>query len=180
MDYYFFRDKYYFFPTIISDPRSVLTLITRESSQRIIIENHSIFFSSNVVFTYLSDSFILSFNLFIIIIFIGYLLLIIKKIGNRININRETLVLAIYFFSFFAFVVFFSKTYSFRYLVPILIVFQIISGISIYEFANMFIKKNNIVNKKLIYCWVIVFILISQGLLIYYSEIKRIESLPKF
>ena len=176
----FFLTSIIFFPTIISSPQSVLNLILGESSQRIITGSHSIFFSFNVAFTYLSDSFILSFNLFIIIIFIGYLLLIIRRISNRINVNREILVLAIYFLSFFAFVVLFSKTYSFRYLVPALIVFQIISGISIYEFANIFIKKNNIVDKKLIYCWAIVFILISQGLLIYYSEIEIIENFPKF
>ena len=169
-----------FFPTIISNPQSVLNLIIGESSQRIITENHSIFFSFNVAFAYLSDSFVLSFNLFVIITFIGFLLLIIKRISDRMNINKEVLILAIYFFSFFAFVVLFSKTYSFRYLVPILIVFQIISGISIYEFANIFIKKNNIINEKLIYCWVVIFILISQALLIYYSEIERIENLPNF
>ena len=169
-----------FLPTIITNPSSVLNLIIKQSSQRVITENYGVLFSPNVAFAYLSDSFVLSFNLFIIIIFIGFLLLIIKRIRDRININKEVLILAIYFFSFFAFVVLFSKTYSFRYLVPALIVFQIISGIGIYEFANIFIKRNNITNKKLIYLWAVVFILISQGLLIYYSEIEKIESLPYF
>ncbi|MCK4891384.1 MAG: hypothetical protein KAS78_01825 [Candidatus Pacebacteria bacterium] len=176
----FFSTSVIFLPTIISNPQSVLNLITKESSQRIITENHSALFSSNVALAYLSDSFVLSFNLFLIIIFVGFLLLIIKRISNRINISKEVLVLIIYLFSFFTFVVLFSKTYSFRYLVPLLIVFQIISGVGIYEFANLFIKKNNITDKKLIYFWAVVFILISQGLLIYYSEIEKIKSLPYF
>jgi len=169
-----------FLPTIVTNPSSVLDLIIKQSSQRIITENHSVLFSPNVALAYLSDSFALSFNLFIIIIFIGFLLLIIRRLKDRINVNKEVLILAIYFFSFFIFVILFSKTYSFRYLVPALIVFQIISGIGIYEFANIFIKRNNITNKKLVYLWAIVFILISQGLLIYYSEIEKIESLPYF
>ena len=114
------------------------------------------------------------------IVFFGFLLLIIRRISNKMNTDNEILVLIFYFFSFFAFVVLFSKTYSFRYIVPALIVFQIISGIGIYEFANIFIKRNNIVDKKLIYSWMVIFILISQGLLIYYSEIERIENLPYF
>ncbi|MCK4524831.1 MAG: hypothetical protein KAU07_00130 [Candidatus Andersenbacteria bacterium] len=176
----FFSTSVIFLPTIISNPRSVINLMTKESSQRIITENHSVFFSFNVAFAYFSDTFALSFNLFVIIIFFGFLLLIIRRISNKMNVSSEILVLTIYLFSFFAFVVLFSKTYSFRYVVPALIVFQIISGIGIYEFANIFIKRNNITDKKLIYSWAVVFILISQGLLIYYSEIERIESLPYF
>jgi hypothetical protein len=176
----FFSTSVIFLPTIISNPRSVMNLMTKESSQRIITENHSVFFSFNVAFAYFSDTFALSFNLFVMIIFFGFMLLIIRRISNKMNVNSEVLVLTIYLFSFFAFVVLFSKTYSFRYVVPALIVFQIISGIGIYEFANIFIKRNNITDKKLIYSWAVVFILISQGLLIYYSEIERIESLPYF
>ncbi len=176
----FFSTSVIFLPAIISNPRSVLNLITKESSQRIITENHSVLFGSNVALAYLSDSFVLSFNLFVIIIFVGFLLLIIRRISNKMNVSSEALILAIYFFSFFAFVILFSKTYSFRYIVPVLIAFQIISGIGIYEFANIFIKRNNITDKKLIYLWAVIFILISQGLLIYYSEIKKIENLPYF
>ena len=176
----FFSTSVIFLPTIISNPRSVINLITKESSQRIITENHNVFFSFNVALAYFSDTFALSFNLFVMIIFFGFLLLIIRRISNKMNVSSEVLVLMIYLFSFFAFVVLFSKTYSFRYVVPALIVFQIISGIGIYEFANIFIKRNNIADKKLIYSWAVIFILISQGLLIYYSEIERIESLPYF
>lgn len=169
-----------FLPTVITNPDSVLSLIAKQSSQRIIIENHGVFLSPNIALTYLSDPFALSFNLFVMIIFVWFTLLIIKRIRNKIKTNKEVLVLAIYFFSFFAFTVLFSKTYSFRYLVPALIVFQIISGIGIYEFANIFIKKNGISDKNSVYLWAGAFILISQGLLIYYLSIEKIENFPYF
>jgi hypothetical protein len=176
----FFLTSVIFFPTILADPRAVINLITGESSARIITENHSLFFAPNVAIAYLSDSFALSFNLFAIIIFFGFLFLLIRNIFKKISVNNEILFLYFYCFTFFAFIVLFSKTYSFRYLVPVLIIFQIISGAGIYEFANIFIKKNKITDNKLIYLWAIIFILVSQGLLIYYSEIARIENLPFF
>jgi len=176
----FFLTSVIFFPTILANPRAVMNLITKESSERIITENHSLFFAPNVALAYLSDSFALSFNLFVIIIFFVFLFLLAKKILKKISVNNEIPLLYFYFFSFFAFIVLFSKTYSFRYLVPVLIIFQILAGIGIYEFANIFIKKNKITDKKPVYLWAIIFILVSQGLLIYYSEIARIENLPYF
>ncbi len=176
----FFLTSVIFFPTIFANPRAIIGLITKESSERIITENHSILFTPNVALAYLSDSFALSFNLFAIIIFFGFLFLLIKNIFRKISVNNEILLLYFYCFSFFAFIVLFSKTYSFRYLVPVLIIFQILAGYGIYEFANIFIEKNKITDKKLIYLWAIIFILISQGLLIYFSEIERIENLPYF
>jgi hypothetical protein len=169
-----------FLPAIITNPQSVKNLIINESSSRAIVENHSIFFGFNVIWAYLSDSFALSFNLFVIIIFLSFLLLIIWRIKNRIKINREILALAFYFFSFFVFIALFSKIYSFRYLTPILLVFQIIAGAGIYEFSNIIVEKWKVKNKNTVYLWAVVFVLISQGLLIYYSEIERIESLPYF
>jgi hypothetical protein len=169
-----------FLPAIITNPQSVKNLIINESSSRAIVENHNVFFGFNVIWAYLSDSFVLSFNLFVIIIFLSFLLLIIWRIKNRIKINKEILTLAFYFFSFFVFIALFSKIYSFRYLTPILLVFQIIAGAGIYEFSNVIIEKWKVKNKNTVYLWAVVLILISQGLLIYYSEIERIESLPYF
>jgi len=178
-----------FLPTIITNPNSVLNLFIKQGSDRLITQsvtqNQSCDFFSNfkiieIITTYLSDSFLLSFNLFAIIIFIAFLCLLLRKIKDKITINREVAILSVYFFAFFVFVAFFSKTYSFRYLVPILIIFQIIAGFGIYEFANIFIEKNKIKNKSLIYFWAIAFILVSQGLLIYYSELEKIEELPSF
>ncbi len=176
----FFLTSVIFFPTILANPRAVMNLITKESSERIITENHSLLFAPNVALAYLSDSFALSFNLFAIIIFVGFLFLLIKKIFKKISANYKIPLLYFYCFSFFAFTVLFSKTYSFRYLVPVLIIFQILAGIGIYEFANIFIEKYEVADKKLIYIWAIIFILVSQGLLIYFSEIARIENLPYF
>jgi len=232
----FFLTSVIFFPTILANPRAVMNLIIKESSERIITENHSLLFAPNVALAYLSDPFALSFNLFVIIVFFGFLFLLIKNIfrisprsprwslssepacpvgkpvcrlgrdsselrafssqspeeepacrqtglrlgREKISVNNEILLLYFYCFSFFAFIVLFSKTYSFRYLVPILVIFQILAGAGIYEFANIFIKKNKITDKKLIYIWAIIFILVSQGLLIYFSEIARIENLPYF
>jgi hypothetical protein len=176
----FFLTSVLFFPTILVNPRAVVNLMVGESSTRIITENHSVLFAPNVAFAYLSDSFALSFNLFAIIIFFGFLFFLIKNKFKKISVNNEILLLYVYAFSFFAFIVLFSKTYSFRYLVPVLIIFQIISGMGIYEFANIFIEKNKVTDKKLIYIWATIFILVSQCLLIYYSEIARIENLPYF
>ncbi|MCK5085203.1 glycosyltransferase family 39 protein, partial [Candidatus Parcubacteria bacterium] len=169
-----------FLPTILSNPKSVLSLITRESSQRIITEDQNSFVGVNIIYTYLTDNFLLSFNIFVIIIFLVFFFLILKKIKDKIYIEKEVIALFVYFISFFAFVVMFSKTYSFRYLMPMLIVFQIISGLGIYELVNLFIEKNKIKDKKLIYYWAIACVLISQVLLIYYSEIEKIENLPSF
>ena len=178
-----------FLPTIITDPNSVLDLFVKQGSHRFIaqdiVQNQSYDFFSNfkiieVIATYLSDSFLLSFNLFIIIIFIAFLCLLFQKTKSKTIINREVVILSIYFFTFFIFVASFSKTYSFRYLVPILIIFQIIAGIGLYEFANIFIERNKIKNKSIVYFWAIAFILISQGLLIFYSELEKIEELPSF
>ena len=169
-----------FLPTILSNPKSVLSLITRESSQRIITEDQNSFVGVNIIYTYLTDNFLLSFNIFVIIIFLVFFFLILKKIRDKIYTEKEVIALFVYFISFFAFVVIFSKTYSFRYLVPILIIFQIISGLGIYELINSFIEKNKIKDKRSIYCWAISCILISQVLLIYYSEIEKIENLPSF
>jgi hypothetical protein len=171
-----------FLPTIITDPNSVLNLIIKQSSERSLAQNqgYGIFLNFKVIAAYLSDSFLLSFNLFVIIIFMAFICLLIGKIKNKISINKEITILITYFFTFFIFIVLFSKTYSFRYLVPILIIFQIIAGVGIYEFSNIFIEKNNVKNKNLVYSWIIAFILISQGLLIYYSELEKIEELPLF
>ncbi|MDF1498210.1 MAG: hypothetical protein P1P85_02555 [Patescibacteria group bacterium] len=176
----FFINSIIFLPTIISNPQFVMSLIVKEGSMRTVVDNHNILIGLDIILTYLSDSFLLSFNLFVIIIFFAFLVLIIWRIKNKIKVNKEVLVLVVYFFSFFVYVVLFSKIYSFRYLVPILIVFQIIAGVGIYEFSNIFIRKNNIEEKRMIYLWSVAFILISQGLLIYYSEIEKIEELPYF
>ena len=167
-----------FLPTAIANPQAVKNIISGETTRRIIAENHNIFYFIDISKAYLSDPFLTSFNLFVISIFIIFLITTAKKIKREIN--NELLVLIIYFFSFFIFTIMFSRIYSFRYLVPILIIFQIIAGMGIYEFSNMFIKKYNITNKKIIYYWIIIFILVSQGLLIYYSKIEKIQELPYF
>ena len=167
-----------FLPTAIANPQAVKNIISGETTRRIIAENHNIFYFIDISKEYLSDPFLTSFNLFVISIFIIFLITTAKKIKREIN--NELLVLIIYFFSFFIFTIMFSRIYSFRYLVPILIIFQIIAGMGIYEFSNMFIKKYNITDKKIIYYWIIIFILVSQGLLIYYSKIEKIQELPYF
>jgi len=171
-----------FLPTIITDPDSVLNLIIKQGSERSTAQGleQDVFLNFKVIAAYLSDSFLLSFNLFVIIAFLLFICLLIKRIKDKITVNKEITILMIYFFTFFVFVALFSRTYSFRYLVPILIIFQIIAGIGIYEFSNIFIEKNKIKNKSVIYFWVVVFILISQWLLIYYLELEKIKELPSF
>lgn len=172
-----------FLPTIITDPLSILNFFSKESSQRIIAANpagYDIFLNFRIISAYLSDSFVLSFNLFVIVIFIAFLCLIIQRIKNRMIVKKEILIFAAYFFTFFIFVTLFSKTYSFRYLVPALIIFQITTGVGMYEFANIISERAKFLKKNEVYFWIIALILVSQGLLIYYSEIQRIESLPSF
>ena len=172
-----------FFPTIVTDSRSILKFFTKESSERVIaggLADYDIFLNLKIVLAYLSDSFLLSFNLFIIAIFIAFTCLIIQRIKSKMKIDRKVAVLIIYCLSFFAFVTLFSKTYSFRYLVPSLIIFQIVAGIGIYEFFGILAEKNKTINKNITYSFVAIFILLSQALLIYYSAIKKIEELPYF
>ena len=172
-----------FLPTIATDPRSILKFFTKESSERIIAGNpadYDIFLNFKIIIAYLSDSFLLSFNLFVIAIFIAFVCLIIQKVKSRMKIDKKIVILIIYCLSFFVFVTLFSKTYSFRYLVPSLIIFQIVAGIGIYEFSGILAEKNKTINKNITYSFVAVFILLSQALLIYYSEIEKIEELPYF
>src|SRR5680860_15245 len=169
-----------FFPTILTNPQSVKTIIVGETSKRIVSESNSAFSLSAILQTYLFDPFILSFNLFVILIFIIFLLSIIKKIITKKHIKDELQILIIYFFSFFLFIIIFSKIYSFRYLVPILIIFQIISGIGLYEITKNYNKIYNIKKKEEIYWWTIIFILVSQGLIIHYTTIETLENLPYF
>ncbi len=164
-----------FLPTIIVNPRSVADLFERESSGRNLISGGQSLSFLEVASRYLSDTFILSFNLYIIAVFVAFLCLIIQRIKRNINIRKEVLILFAFVIFFFVFAVFYSGTYSFRYLVPILIVFQILSGLGIYEFSNIIIERNKIKNKNEIYAWAIVFILVSQALLIHYSEIVPIN-----
>ena len=172
-----------FLPTIITDPRSILKFFAKESSERAIAgspANYDLFLNFKIVLTYLSDSFMLSFNLFVIAIFIAFICLIIQKIKGKIAIDRKIVILIIYCLSFFVFVTLFSKTYSFRYLVPSLIIFQIVSGVGIYEFSGILAKKSRTINKNITYLFVVTFILLSQLLLIYYSALEKIEELPYF
>jgi len=172
-----------FLPTIITNPRSILNFFTKESSERIIAAspaNYNIFLNFKIALTYLSDSFMLSFNLFVMVIFIAFICLIIQRVKSKMKVNKKIAILIIYCLSFFIFVTLFSKTYSFRYIVPSLIVFQIVAGIGIYEFSGIIAEKNKTINKNTVYLWAVIFILLSQALLIYYSEIKKIEELPHF
>ncbi len=171
-----------FLPTIITDPHSILNFFAKESSQRAIAAspvNYDLFLNFKIALAYLSDSFLLSFNLFVIAIFIAFICLIIQKVKSD-KTDKRVIILIIYCLSFFAFVTLFSKTYSFRYLVPLLIIFQIVAGIGIYEFSNIVAEKNKTINKNTIYLFATVFILLSQALLIYHSAIKKIEELPYF
>ena len=172
-----------FLPTIITDPRSILSFFTKESSERAIVASpasYDLFLNFKIVLAYLSDSFLLSFNLFIMAIFIAFTCLIIQKIKSRMKIDRKVAVLITYCLSFFIFVTLFSKTYSFRYLLPSLIVFQIVAGIGIYEFSGILAERNKTINKNITYSFVAIFILLSQALLIYYSAIEKIDKLPYF
>jgi len=188
----FFATSVTLLPTIITDPYSIISFFAKENSQRIIVassKGYDIFLNVKIMLTYLSDSFILSFNLFVIAIFIAFLFLILKDVlGNeRLNgakkeavANKEIITLAVYCFSFFVFITFFSKIYSFRYLVPALIVFQVIAGAGIYEFSSVLARKMRGIKKTEVYVWVVVLLLISQALLIYYSKVEKIENLPYF
>ena len=172
-----------FLPTIITDPRSILNFFTKESSERVIAvspASYDLFLNFKIALAYLSDSFLLSFNLFVIAIFIAFVCLIIQRIKSKIKTDKRVIILIIYCLSFFAFVTLFSKTYSFRYLVPLLIVFQIVAGIGIYEFSSIIAEKNKTINKNITYLFAAVFVLLSQALLIYYSAIEKIEELPYF
>jgi len=172
-----------FLPTIITDPRSILNFFTKESSERIIAAspaNYNIFLNFKIALTYLSDSFMLSFNLFAMAIFIAFICLIIQRVKSKMKVNKKIVILIIYCLSFFIFVTLFSKTYSFRYIIPSLIIFQIVAGIGIYEFSGIIAEKNKTINKNTVYLWAVIFILLSQALLIYYSEVKKIEELPHF
>ena len=172
-----------FLPTIITNPYSILKFFTKESSERVIAASpasYDLFLNFKIAFAYLSDSFLLSFNLFVIVIFIAFICLIIQKVKSKTEADKRVVILIIYCLSFFAFVTLFSKTYSFRYLVPLLIVFQIVAGIGIYEFSSIIAEKNKTINKNITYLFAAVFILLSQALLIYYSAIEKIEELPYF
>ncbi len=170
-----------FLPTILSNPKSVLSLVIKESSQRVVVKNQTTQVdATSVLSAYLSDNFIYSFNFFVIILFCIFFILILKNICTRKHVEKEIIILFVYFISFFAFIILFSKTYSFRYLVPILILFQIIAGLGIYELVNIFMRKYNIKNINSLYYWTIISILISQLLLIHYSEIEKIKNLPYF
>ncbi|MEA1937236.1 MAG: hypothetical protein U9N04_03935 [Patescibacteria group bacterium] len=172
-----------FLPTIITDPRSILNFFTKESSKRIITESpvsYDPFLNFKIILAYLSDSFLLSFNLFVMAVFIAFICLLIQKTKRKIEIDKRVVILIIYCLSFFLFVTLFSKTYSFRYLVPALIIFQIAAGIGIYEFSSIIAEKNKTINKNITYLFTVIFILLSQALLIYYSAIEKIEELPYF
>ena len=172
-----------FLPTIATDPSLILKFFTKESSERIIAgspADYDIFMNFKIVLAYLSDSFLLSFNLFVIAVFIAFVCLIIQKVKSRMKIDKKIVILIIYCLSFFVFVTLFSKTYSFRYLVPSLIIFQIVAGIGIYEFFSILVEKNKTIDKNITYSFVAVFLLLSQALLIYYSSIEKIENLPCF
>ncbi|MFA6097223.1 MAG: hypothetical protein WC788_06365 [Candidatus Paceibacterota bacterium] len=169
-----------FLPTIITDPRQVAGLFIRESDSRYLIQNAeaqdpgslSLFDS---VRNYLEDPFLPSFNFFVIMAFLAFLFLIIRRIEYKINVRKEILLLYIFVFSFLIFSATFSRTYSFRYIMPALVVFQIISGWAVYEFFEIFRRKNSVYSRNEIFAWAVVVILISQALLIHYSEIAPIE-----
>jgi len=169
-----------FLPTIIADPRSILNFFIKEGSERTIVQNYSVFLNLKIITAYLSDSFMLSFNLFVIILFIAFLFLIIQRIKSKITVKKEIAILIAYSLFFFVFTALFSKTYSFRYLVPALIVFQITAGVGIYEFSGILAERAAAKDRNKIYLGAIVFILLCQGLLIYYSEIEKIKELPYF
>lgn len=169
-----------FLPTIITNFDSVWEFFAKENLQRSIAQSSDVLLFLKIAAAYLSDSSILSFNLFIIIVFAAFFFLIIQRIKGRMKTEKETIILFSCTFLFFVFIVFFSKTYSFRFLVPVLIIFQILAGIGIYEFSRILAEKIKVLKRGEIYWWALAFILISQGLLIYYSEVVKIENYPVF
>ena len=170
----FFVTSIVFLPTIITDPGQVKKLFLGETSSRLVAESGSLSFLGPIS-RYLGDSFWLSFNIFVIIVFLSFLFLIIKGNRNNMNLSKEIKVLYYFVFLFFLSVGLFGKEYSFRYLVPALMIFQIISGLGIYEFSKILAKKSGIYSENETYVWALIFILISQALLIYYSEIVPIN-----
>jgi len=178
----FFTTSIIFFPTIIFNHNYIIDFYTKKSIKKIApvitsaYENHSIASIFEVMLNYLSDPFLLSFNLFAITASLIFMLLTIKKIKNKIVVKKEIIVFIVYSLSFFVFISLFGKIYSFRYLVPALIVFQIVSGNGIYEISKTIIKRKKTRDENLIYSCVLLAILISQVLLIYYSRIEKIEN----
>lgn len=165
-----------FLPTIITNPRTVAGLFIKEGSDRSLVASGQSLSFFGVAYRYLSDTFFLSFNLYVIVVFIAFFFLIVQRIKRNIRLQKEVPALFAFIVFFFVFTVIYSGTYSFRYMVPVLVVFQILSGLGIYEFANLIIERNKIKNKNEIYAWAIVFILVSQALLVHYSEIVPILS----
>lgn len=170
----FFATSVVFLPTIVSDPGQVAKLFMGETSSRFVTENGSFSFFGSII-RYLGDPFLLSFNVFIMIVFTFFLFLIVQKVENRIKMRKVVKALYIFVFSFFIFTAFFSKEYSFRYLVPALLFFQIISGLGIHEFSEILARKSGSYSKNETYAWALIFVLVSQALLIYYSEIVPIN-----
>lgn len=170
----FFATCVIFLPTIISDPRQVEKLFLGETSSRFVAASGSLLFLGSIK-RYLGDPFLLSFNIFVMIVFLFFLSLIIRENEHKINMRKEVGVLYFFVFTFFLFTVLFSKEYSFRYLVPALLVFQIISGLGIQKFSEILALKSGIYSKNETYALASIFVVISQALLIYYSEIVPIN-----
>lgn len=163
-----------FLPTIIAFPAKVAALFVEESASRSLVQSSQGLLFLESIKRYLEDPFLLTFNIFAIIVFAVFPFFIIRRREYKINLRKEILLLYFFIFSFFIFLAFFSRTYSFRYMIPALVVFQVVTGIAIYEFSEMFGKKNAVYSRNEIYAWAIVFILVSQALLIHYSEIAPI------
>ena len=175
----FFVSCSVFLPTIITDPFKVVNFFLKQDQRTSIIGEYDVFLNLKIIAAYLFDSSLQSFNLFVLIAYISFVFLIIQQIKNKINTNKKEIVIAAYPLVFFLFVTLFSRTYSFRYLVPVLIVLQIAAGEGIYQFANILSRKWKLKDKEA-YFWAVALILISQALLIYYSEVEKIENLPNF
>lgn len=176
----FFASCVIFLPAIITDPLSILNFFLNENSQRSIMGNYDILLNLKIMIAYLLDSSLLSFNVFVLAIFMGFIFLIIKRTKNGMIVDKKNVVMSFYPLFFFLFITFFSRTYSFRYMVPVLLAFQIAAGEGIFQFSNILSEKWKVRNKKEIYLWALMLIFISQALLIYYSELEKIENLPSF
>jgi len=164
-----------FFPTIIANPSAVLKLFSGEKSPGSFLTNDENLSVLGLIEKYLNDPFALSFNFFILVVFFVFLFLIVRRFEYKIDIRKDILCMYLYIFSFFIFIVLFGKTYSFRYLVPILIFFQIISGAGIYEISKILGRRSKLYSRDEIFVWEVIFVLVSQALLIHYSEIVQIK-----
>lgn len=164
-----------FLPTIIVNPAAVHKLFFGEKSFGGFLQNNEDLSFFETIAKYFNDPFLLSFNLFVMVVFAAFFSLIVRGFGYKIDIRKDILFMCFFMITFFFFTAAFSKAYSFRYLVPALILLQVIAGAGFNEFSKILSRRSRIYSLNETFAWAVVFILLSQALLIHYSDIVPIN-----